>query len=49
MTSYMAGLQKFSVKTENSLQAVTTEGQKIHFVAPATLIDELPRQTTQGA
>lgn len=35
MATFMAGLQKFSVKAENSLEAVTTEGQKIPFVAPA--------------
>jgi hypothetical protein len=42
MTTYMAGLQRFSVKTENSLEAVTTEGQKIQFVAPATLSFQRP-------
>jgi hypothetical protein len=42
MTSYMAGLQKFSVTTENNLEAVTTEGQKIQFVAPATLTFQRP-------
>lgn len=44
MTSYMAGLQKFSIKTENSLEAVTTEGQKIQFVAPATLTLQRPNK-----
>ncbi len=44
MTSYMAGLQRFSIKTENSLEAVTTEGQKIQFVAPATLTLQRPNK-----
>ena len=35
MAMYLAGLQKFSVETENSLEAVTTEGPKIPFMAPA--------------
>ena len=37
MTTYMAGLKQFSAKTENTIEAVTTDGQKIQFVIPATL------------
>lgn len=37
MTAYLSGLQKFSVTTENTLEVVTTEGQKIQFTAPATM------------
>jgi hypothetical protein len=42
MTTYMAGLPKLSVKTENSLEAVTADGQKVQFVAPATLTFQRP-------
>jgi len=42
MTTYMAGLKQFSVQTENSLEVVTTEGQKIQFVAPASLTVSRP-------
>ena len=37
MTTYMAGLKQFSAQTENSLEAVTADGQKIQFVAPASV------------
>ncbi len=37
MTTYMTSLKQFVVHTENSLEAVTAEGQKIQFVAPAAL------------
>jgi len=36
-TTYMAGLQQFSLTTENMLEAVTTDGQKIQFVMPAAM------------
>ena len=42
MTTYMAGLKQFSIRTENSLEAVTAEGQKIQFVAPASLTVSRP-------
>ena len=42
MTTYMAGLKQFSVRTENSLEVVTAEGQKIQFVAPASLTVSRP-------
>ena len=37
MTAYVSGLEKFSVTTENTLEVVTTEGQKIQFTAPASM------------
>ena len=42
MTTYMASLKQFSVRTENSLEVVTSEGQKIQFVAPAALTVSRP-------
>ncbi len=42
MTTYMAGLKQFSIRTENSLEAVTAEGQRIQFVAPASLTVSRP-------
>lgn len=44
MTTYMAGLKQFSIRTENSLEVVTAEGQKIQFVAPASLTVSRPDQ-----
>ena len=37
MSSYIANLKQFSARTENTLEIVTTEGQKIQFSAPATI------------
>jgi hypothetical protein len=42
MTTYMAGLKQFSAQTENSLEVVTADGQKIQFVAPASLTVSRP-------
>jgi hypothetical protein len=42
MTTYMAGLKQFSAQTENTIEVVTNEGQKIQFVAPATLTVSRP-------
>lgn len=42
MTTYMAGLKQFSAQTENSLEVVTTDGQKIQFVAPASVTVSRP-------
>jgi hypothetical protein len=42
MTKYMAGLKQFSLQAESSLEVVTTEGQKIQFIAPATLTVSRP-------
>jgi hypothetical protein len=42
MTKYMAGLKQFSVQAESTLEVVTTEGQKIQFIAPATVTVSRP-------
>ena len=42
MTTYMAGLKQFSATTENTIEAVTADGQKIQFVSPATLTFQRP-------
>jgi hypothetical protein len=44
MTSYISGLRKFGVTTENTLEVVTTEGQKIQFTAPATMTVARPNK-----
>ena len=44
MTAYVSGLQKFSVTTENTLEVVTTEGQKIQFTAPASMTVARPNK-----
>jgi hypothetical protein len=44
MTTYLSGLQKFSVTTENTLEVVSTEGQKIQFTAPATMTVARPNK-----
>lgn len=35
MSDYLAGKQKFSVRTENTIEAVLTSGQKVQFNGPA--------------
>jgi hypothetical protein len=35
MSDYLTGLQKFTVRTENSIEAVLTSGQKLQFTSPA--------------
>jgi hypothetical protein len=42
MTTYMAGLKQFSARTENTLEVVTTDLQKIQFVAPASITVSRP-------
>jgi len=42
MTTYMAGLKQFSARTENTIEVVTYDLQKIQFVAPATLTVSRP-------
>lgn len=42
MTTYMAGLKQFSAQTENTLEMVTVDGQKIQFTSPATLTVSRP-------
>jgi len=37
MTTYLAGLKQFSAQTENTLEVVTTDGQKIQFSSPVTV------------
>ncbi len=44
MTAYVSGLQKFGVTTENTLEVVTTEGQKIQFTAPASMTVARPNK-----
>ena len=43
MTTYMAGLKQFSVKTENSIEMVTAGGQKIEVGLHATEEDVIDR------
>lgn len=42
MTTYMAGLKHFSVKAESTVEVVTTDGEKIQFIAPANLTVSRP-------
>ncbi|MDO9596084.1 MAG: DUF2092 domain-containing protein [Azoarcus sp.] len=42
MTTYMAGLKQFSAQTENTLEVVTIDGQKIQFTSPATVTVSRP-------
>jgi hypothetical protein len=35
MSDYLNGLQKFTVRTENTIEAVLTSGQKLQFASPA--------------
>lgn len=35
MSDYVKGLQKFTVRTENTIEAVLTSGQKLQFASPA--------------
>ena len=35
MSDYLKGLQKFTVRTENTIEAVLTSGQKLQFASPA--------------
>ncbi len=44
MSSYIANLKQFSARTENTLEIVTTEGQKIQFSAPATITVSRPNK-----
>ena len=44
MTAYVSGLKKFSVTTENTLEVVSTEGQKIQFTAPAKMTVARPNK-----
>jgi hypothetical protein len=42
MTKYVAGLKQFSAQTENTLEAVTTDGQKIQSSSPASVTVSRP-------
>ena len=44
MTDYLAGLQRFSVDTHNTLEAVLTSGQKVQFVMDATVTVQRPNR-----
>ena len=44
MTVYMAGLQQFSVETQNTLEAVVASGQKIQFVVNASVMLRRPNK-----
>ena len=44
MTDYMAGLQQFSVGTQNTLEAVVASGQKIQFVVNASVMLRRPNK-----
>ncbi len=42
MTSHVAGLKQFSLTAENTIEAVTEDGQKIQFTAPASMTVSRP-------
>ena len=44
MTTYLAGLKQFSAETENAIEAVTRDGQKIQFIAPASVTVSRPNK-----
>lgn len=44
MTTYLAGLKQFSAETENTIEAVTQDGQKIQFIAPASVTVSRPNK-----
>lgn len=44
MTAYMAGLRQFSARTENSIEKVTTEGQVIQSLSPASITVARPNK-----
>ena len=44
MTTYLAGLKHFSAETENTIEAVTQDGQKIQFIAPASVTVSRPNK-----
>lgn len=44
MTTYMAGLKQFSARTENTLEMVTQDGQKLQFIAPASVTVARPNK-----
>ena len=44
MSDYVAGLQKFTVKAESSLEIVLTSGQKLQFDSPGTFTVSRPNK-----
>jgi hypothetical protein len=44
MTEYMAGLQQFSVGTQNTVEAVLASGQKVQFVVNASVMLRRPNK-----
>ena len=44
MTDYLAGLQRFSVDTHNTLEAVLASGQKVQFVMDAAVTVQRPNR-----
>jgi hypothetical protein len=44
MTDYLAGLQRFTVDTHNTLDAVLASGQKVQFVMDATVTVQRPNR-----
>ena len=44
MSDYMAGLEQFSVQTENSVEVVLRSGEKIQFINPAELSLQRPNK-----
>ena len=44
MSDYLASRQQFSLKSESTLEAVLTSGQKIQFDSPATLVVSRPNK-----
>jgi hypothetical protein len=44
MSDYLASLQKFTVRTDNTIEAVLTSGQKLQFDSPATATVSRPNK-----
>ena len=44
MSDYLASRQQFSLKSESTLEAVLTSGQKLHYDSPATLVVSRPNK-----
>lgn len=44
MTTYIAGLKSFSLRTQSAIDVVTKDGQRLQFNAPATIDVERPNR-----
>lgn len=44
MTTYLGGLKQFSAQTENTLEVVTTDGQKIQYSSPVSVTVARPNK-----